>query len=132
MSFLLDTDICSFHLRGRPSLISRFIQYSGRLSISTISLGELYTWGFSAPNPTTRTRLIQELLTDVTLLPFDANCAERFGKLEAALIPNGITVPAVDLMIASVALTHDLTMVTHNTKHYDSIPGLRLEDWLNE
>jgi tRNA(fMet)-specific endonuclease VapC len=131
VSFLLDTDICSFHLRGRPSLISRFIQYSGRLSTSTISLGELYTWGYSAPNPTARIRLIQELIEDVTLLQFDANCAERFGILEAALRPNGITVPAVDLMIASVALTHDLTMVTHNIKHYEHISGLRLEDWIS-
>jgi len=42
----------------------------------------------------------------------------------------GIEVPTVDLMIASVALVYDLTMVTHNTADYENIPGLRLDDWL--
>jgi tRNA(fMet)-specific endonuclease VapC len=37
---------------------------------------------------------------------------------------------AVDLLIAAVALTHDLTLVTHNTQHFQNIPNLRLEDWL--
>jgi predicted nucleic acid-binding protein len=38
--------------------------------------------------------------------------------------------PHADLMIASVALVHDLTLVTHNTADYQHVPGLRLEDWL--
>ena len=42
----------------------------------------------------------------------------------------GITVAAVDLWIASVALAHGLTLVTNNTKDFENIPGLRLEDWL--
>jgi tRNA(fMet)-specific endonuclease VapC len=33
-------------------------------------------------------------------------------------------------MIASVALVHNLTLVTHNTADFTSIPGLQLEDWL--
>jgi tRNA(fMet)-specific endonuclease VapC len=39
-------------------------------------------------------------------------------------------VSRMDLMIASVALVHNLTLVTHNTADYQSIPGLRLDDWL--
>ena len=42
----------------------------------------------------------------------------------------GIEVPSVDLLIASVALVYDLTVVTHNTTHFENIPGLRLDDWL--
>ena len=37
---------------------------------------------------------------------------------------------SIDLMIASTALVHDLTLVTHNTSHFARIPGLRLADWL--
>ena len=44
MSFLLDTDTCSAHLKRPAGLIHRFVQHSGRLYISTIVLGELYTW----------------------------------------------------------------------------------------
>jgi tRNA(fMet)-specific endonuclease VapC len=42
----------------------------------------------------------------------------------------GIEVPTVDLLIASVALVYDLTLVTHNTADFRNIPGLRLDDWL--
>jgi tRNA(fMet)-specific endonuclease VapC len=44
--------------------------------------------------------------------------------------PEGITVNTADLMIASVALVHDLTLVTHNTADFRLIPDLRLDDWL--
>jgi tRNA(fMet)-specific endonuclease VapC len=42
----------------------------------------------------------------------------------------GIEVPTVDLLIASVALVYDLTLVTHNTAHFQNIPDVRLDDWL--
>jgi predicted nucleic acid-binding protein len=52
-----------------------------------------------------------------------ANCA-------APCCVQGITVSPVDLMIGSIALVHDLTLVTHNTNDFRHIPGLRLDDWL--
>lgn len=47
------------------------------------------------------------------------------------LVRQGISVPALDLMIGSVALVHDLTLATHNTADFQNIPGIRLEDWLH-
>lgn len=44
---------------------------------------------------------------------------------------NGSSLDSVDLMIAAVALEHDLTLVTHNVKHFAPVPGLRIEDWLD-
>jgi tRNA(fMet)-specific endonuclease VapC len=66
----------------------------------------------------------------VNVLDFDLTCAEQFGKSQGALLQQGIGVPVADLMIASVALVHNLTLVTHNTADFQNIPGLRLEDWL--
>lgn len=45
-------------------------------------------------------------------------------------LTNGVVVNPVDLMIASVALTYDLVLVTHNVRHFEVIPDLRIEDWL--
>jgi tRNA(fMet)-specific endonuclease VapC len=42
----------------------------------------------------------------------------------------GIVVPQVDLLLAATAIAHNLTLVTHNTRDFEKIPGLRLEDWL--
>ena len=66
----------------------------------------------------------------VQVLDFDEICAEEFGKLRGWLKHHGVQRNAVDLMIAAVARAHDLTLVTHNTQHFQHIPNLRLEDWL--
>jgi tRNA(fMet)-specific endonuclease VapC len=48
----------------------------------------------------------------------------------ASCLQQGIVVPEAALMIASVSLCHNLTLVTHNTADFQSITGLRLDDWL--
>ena len=53
-----------------------------------------------------------------------------FGQVRGRLLRRGISVPTSDLMIASVALVHNLTLVTHNTADYQHVPGLRLDDWI--
>ena len=131
MSFLLDTNICSEHLRRAAGLTHRFIQHSGGLYLSSIVLGESYTWAHRRPEPRRLLHLIErQLLSELPVLSYDAVCAERFGVERASLLRKGIVVGPVDVMIASVALVHDLTLVTHNTADFRNIPGLRLEDWL--
>ncbi|MBW3540606.1 MAG: type II toxin-antitoxin system VapC family toxin [Planctomycetes bacterium] len=130
MKFLLDTNICSAHMRRPARLAHRFIQYIGQLGISTVVLAELYAGAHRDSNPTRLLTLIGDLLQEVHLLDFDAACAERFGRERGPLLQQGISVSAVDLMIASTALVHDLTLVTNNTADFQHVPGLRLEDWL--
>ena len=130
MTHLLDTNICSAHMRRPGGLAHRFFQHAGGLAIPTIVLSELYAGAYKHPNSSRLLSLIADLLHEVAVLDFDAACAEQYGKLYGLLSQQGIKVPVADLMIASVALVHDLTLVTHNTADYQHIPGLRLEDWL--
>jgi tRNA(fMet)-specific endonuclease VapC len=131
MSFLLDTDACSFHLKQPSGLIHRFMQHSGGLYLPTIALAELFAWAYRKSNPTKLPRSIAgDILSEVTVLPFDSACAEQFGQIRGSLLQQGTQIPTADLMIASVALIHNLTLVTHNTADYQNIPGLRLDDWL--
>jgi tRNA(fMet)-specific endonuclease VapC len=130
VSYLLDTNIVSTHLRRPSGLMHRFIQHSGRLAIPTIVLGELYAWAYGRADSSPILGELQTLLTELEVLDFDADCAEQFGRLRVLLLRGGITVDSVDLMIASVALAHGLTVVTDNTKHFVNIPGLSLENWL--
>lgn len=131
MSFLLDTDTCSAHLKRPSGLMHRFVQHSGGLFIATIVLAELYTWAHHRRNPTPLIQRIEnDLLSDVTVLDFDSDCAKEFGRVRGQLLQQGISVSRVDALIASVALFHNLTLVTHNTADFQNIPGLRLEDWL--
>ena len=130
MNFLLDTNICSAHMRRPGRLAHRFVQYSGGLSIPTIVLAELYAGAYKHPAPARVLILIADLLQEVDVLDFDSSCAHEFGQVRGTLLTQGITVSRMDLLIASVALVHDLTLVTHNTADFHSIPNLRLDDWL--
>ena len=131
MSFLLDTNICSAHLKRPAGLMHRFVQHSGALYIPTIVLGELYAWAYRRPHPTSLLQKIEnDLLPDVVVLDYDPTCAKEFGRLRGSMLQTGLVVSRLDLMIGAVALVHDLTMVTHNTADFRPIPGLRLADWL--
>jgi len=131
VAFLLDTNIVSAHLNRRGGLTHRFLQYSGRLYISTVVIGELFAWAYLRPDPLGFiARIENELLPDLIVLDFDQDCAETFGKVRAALIKQGLDASRLDLLIGCVALTHDLTLVTHNIKDFQNIPDLRTVDWL--
>lgn len=131
MSFLLDTNILSAHLRRPSGLAHRFVQHSGRLYASTVSLSGLYVWVFARPDPAPAHAAVVTLLAyEVNVIPFDADCAEQFGRVRSELRPRGINVDNMDLLIAATALVYDPTLVTHNTAHFEPIPGLRLDDWL--
>lgn len=130
MTHLLDTNICSAHMRRPAGLAHRFFQYAGTIAISTVVLAELYGGEYKHPNSAKLMALIADLLQEVAVLDFDSTCAERYGQAYGGLLQQGIMVPVADLMIASVALVHNLTLVTHNTADFRNIPGLRLDDWL--
>lgn len=131
MSFLLDTDHCSAHLKYPDRFHGQFIQYGGRLAIPTIVLGEVLVWAYQHGTPSSRLALLDDhLLSKVTIIDYNRAAADRFGRLRAVLRREGITVAPLDLQIAATALAHDLTLVTHNTRHFERVPGLRLEDWL--
>jgi tRNA(fMet)-specific endonuclease VapC len=118
---------CSFPPSG---LAHRFIQYGGGLFVPTVVLGELYAGAYHIGDPGPLLQKIADLLNDVQVLDFDHDCAEQFGKVRGGLLQQGISVPTADLMIAAVALVHNLTLVTNNTADFQNIPGLRLENWL--
>jgi len=94
-------------------------------------LAELYAWAYGRDDPTRILNAIETMLRfEVDVISFDAESAEQYGKLRGVLKRQGDVVNPVDLMIASVALAHDLILVTHNTADFQRIPDLSLEDWL--
>lgn len=130
MSFLVDTDTCSAHLKGNALVTNRFLQYSGNLHISVITLGELYTWARRATAAPKRIHDVLDLLNDVHVLDVTGVIAEKFGEIRAGLMDRGLPTPDLDLLNAATALEHNLTVVTHNAADYQNVPGLRLVDWL--
>jgi tRNA(fMet)-specific endonuclease VapC len=129
MSYLLDTDICS-NLLKTNALAHRFLQHLGRLHISVVTLAELKTWALRGNAPPRRMQGIVHMMNDVAVLDVTPDVAHRFGEIQAALLDSGHPAPGMDLLIASTALVHSLTLVTHNVADYVNVPGLNVEDWL--
>lgn len=99
--------------------------------MSSIVAAELYTWAYLQDDPTRILTAVETLLdNEVELLAYDQMCAEAFGKLRGELVPKGINISPMDLLIASVARAHNLTLVTHNVADFAAIPALRIVDWL--
>jgi len=98
MSFLLDTNIISAHLRRPAALAHRFFQYSGRVLTTSVVLGELFVWAYNRPDPTKILNAIDELLSqEVNVLDFDRDCANEFGRVRIQLRRSGIEVPSVEV-----------------------------------
>ena len=130
MSFLIDTDICSLHLRGDRRLFSRFNQHLGHLHVSAITVAEMFVWVRRSAASVARRSALQKLLRDVAALNVDVIIGEKFGDIRTSQLATGQFTPEMDLLIAATALVHGLTLVTHNVQDFASVPGLHVIDWL--
>lgn len=118
-------------MKGDRQLWQRFTQYGGRLHVSVITVGELYTWALRASASPKRLTALLDLLKDVTLHDVTADVGRKFGELRAGLLDAGQGTPDIDLLIGATALVHGFTLVTHNVQDFLHLPGLRVEDWLS-
>jgi tRNA(fMet)-specific endonuclease VapC len=96
--------------------------------MSAITLAEL-RFGAERRRSRRLNRLIEAFAGDVAVVPFDDEAAARFGKVAAALMAKGTPIGVLDTVIAAHALQLGLTLVTHNTKHFKRVRGLKIADW---
>ena len=98
---------------------------------SAITVGEMV---YGAYRSTRTDELLRQLeprvWPNVTILPFDRVAAERYGKVRAELEGAGVPIGEPDTRIAAIALSQNLTVVTGNVRHFNRVPGLAVENWL--
>lgn len=132
--FIFDTDVISNVLKKNPSpsLLRRVAGLAPEEQFTTsITIGELVFGAFRSQRPQYFLDKLKELvIPNIQILSFDEASAYIYGKLRAELEAQGQTIAEPDLRIASIALNHDLILVTGNTKHFSRIPDLKIEDWV--
>jgi tRNA(fMet)-specific endonuclease VapC len=127
--YLIDTDICSAHLRNVSVVTGHMLRHAGSLRISSLTLGELLSWTLRSKSPPKYHQGLLKFMSHVKVLDSDQATAWKFGEVRAHLLDRGSPVAAIDPMIAATALIHGLTLVTHNRQHFIKVPGLVIDDW---
>ncbi len=100
------------------------------ISFSIISKAELYYGAFKSEFEQKNLNNIEKISEKIPVLHFDDTAAENFGKLKAGLSIQGKLITDADIMIASIALTNNMTLVTNNHNHFRRIKELQTENWL--
>ena len=131
MSYLLDTDTCVAIIRKRPARVLQRLkqQLPGTVGVSAITVGELSTGAAKSIQPERNAEALVQFLLPLEIHAFDYGAAQAYGSLRVALEQQGTPIGSMDMLIAAHAVSLDLTVVTHNTRHFAKVPGLRLEDW---
>jgi tRNA(fMet)-specific endonuclease VapC len=130
VTYLLDTDTCIYWLRNRQSVRERVREVGwNQISICVITVAELYYGAYNSNRVTQNLARAEFFIQNLPVLPLNDTALRRFGELKAELRRTGQPIAEFDLLIASVALAESYILVTNNTRHYDRIPELQLENW---
>ena len=132
--YLLDTNIVSYFVKGVSTNLVQRMQVgldAQDIAISAITRAELRYGAEMMDKFDKRRKRIDLLLRELSALPWSVEAADEFGRLKAYLRRNGTPVGDFDTQIAAHALAENLILVTHNTRHFERIPGLKLEDWMS-
>jgi tRNA(fMet)-specific endonuclease VapC len=126
----LDTNTVIYFFKGMGRVAENLREEAPRdIGIPAVVLYELAVGIARSPRPRQRRESLDALLEVVHILPFDERAARASAELRAQLEKAGSGIGPMDTLIAGTALAHSATLVTHNTKEFSRVRGLRLLDW---
>lgn len=130
MKYMLDTNMCIYAQKNIPQVIKKIkdnFQYG--IAISSITLAELEFGVQASANVEKNTIALYKFLSIVEILDFDSSAATEYGKIRADLKKKGTPIGNMDMLISAHAKSEDLIVVTHNTREFERVEGIQLEDW---
>jgi tRNA(fMet)-specific endonuclease VapC len=127
---MLDTNICIYVINSRPaSVLARFKQVQlGDIAISSVTAAEL-AFGVAKSGSARNRQALEMFLATLEILPFDESAIWHYGDLRADLERRGQPIGSLDTMIAAHALSTHTILVTNDTREFERVPNLRLENW---
>jgi len=130
MKYMLDTNMCIYAQKKNESVLAKLKEHwQEGLAISSITLAELEYGVKASAAPKKNSIALMKFLSIVEILPFDTGAAEEYGNICAFLRKKGTPIGTMDMLISAHAKSEGLTVVTHNTREFERVPELKLEDW---
>lgn len=128
--YALDTNSLIYFFKGKGRVAQRLLAQSpAAIAIPAVVLYELETGIAKSTSPQQRREQLDALLQVVQVLPLGPREARVAANLRARLEVQGTPIGPLDTLIAGTALAHGATLVTHNTREFERVPGLDLVDW---
>lgn len=132
---MLDTNIASYVIKGHPPKVRERLATlpMDSIVISAVTQAELLYGLARRGHPAALANLVREFLRRVQTLPWDEHAATVYGDLRASCTAAGITLGALDMLIAAHAVAANATLITHD-KAFTLVPDgmLAVKDWIEQ
>ncbi len=130
MKYLIDTDILIYFLKNNERVAKKMSKISSDdIVTSIINYTELLFGAYNSLRSESNLKKFKAFLKNINVLDFDKEAAEIFARLKTKLKREGNIIADMDLMIASICLANNATLVTNNLKHFSRIETLPIENW---
>ena len=126
-SYLINTDWIIHYLNGNRDIVSKLRSLGNQgLTVSVISIAELYEGIYYSTNPDGNKKALDDLLSGVSILGIEDEICRIFGKERGRLRQAKKMIGDFHLLIASSCLCHNLTPLSNNRRHYEVVEGLKI------
>ena len=130
--YLLDTNICIYIIKNKPKTVKeKFESLSiGDVCISSVTVSELVYGAYKSQKIEQNLKTLEKFFLPLEVVDFDYKASYEYGKIRADLEKRGRIIGQLDMQIAGVALANDMILVTNNTKEFERVASLKLENWI--
>lgn len=130
MKYLLDTNTIIYFFKDSGKVTANlFKQCPEQVAMPAIVLYELQVGILKSTDPTKRIKQLTSLLNDIDVIPFTEKTAYYAAQIRKDLEQKGTPIGDCDILIAAIAMEHQATLVTHNTREFSRVENLEITDW---
>ncbi len=133
MQYLLDTDTCIYLIKKKPvSVIQKLTALpTSSVALSVVSLFELKFGVENSQHRKQSDKALNHFIESIhCILPMDELAASHAARIRADLKNKGTPIGPYDLLIAAIAWSNNLTLVSNNSHEFQRVDGLTLENWV--
>ena len=127
----LDTDTLSYFLSGNPSVVDKMseaIYNNEQICLTNINVYE-FLKGLRYKSMKNEEQEFSDFLKNVAVFSLDDDTVQIAADIYADLRKLGISIGDADILIAAIVITNKGKLITNNTRHYNNINGLIIENW---
>ena len=130
LRYMLDTNLCIATIRHKPEVVrAAFNLHQAQMCISSVTVMELLYGVELSAQPQRNLANVEGFVARLDVLDYDSVAAAHTAQIRAELRKSGTQIGPYDQMIAGHARSRGLVVVTNNTKEFQRVAGLRIEDW---